>query len=97
MRRSNIYIKEDKNINNEVEKWCLEKGKDNRFHIVLAGYEGEYENLIKDGWRIHKWKSSGGYSTYSKKEEITRSKTNKYRERLFISPGCILTKQSKLF
>lgn len=89
MRSNNLYAKENKNINKEVEKWCFEKGKDKHFRIVLAGYEGEYENLVKGGWGTHKWVSSGGYSVCSKKGDSARSKSNRFKERLFISPGCL--------
>lgn len=82
-RDNNLYH-HDNDVTKEVETWCLERGKKESYRIVLAGYEGEYEVLEKEGWLIKTWKSQGGYSNQNKTKNL-----NRYRERLWFSPHCL--------
>lgn len=82
-RRKNMYHHDSLEIGKEVEKWALNRGRKPDYRIVVAGYEGEYQSLIDDGWLVYKWKANGGYSNRSRKNN------NRFRERLFISPYCV--------
>lgn len=84
-RDTGLYHKESTTVSLDVEKWCLERGNRPTSRIVCAGYEGEYLSLVNAGWVVVAWKAKGGYSNTGNNEQ---SKTNKRRERLFISPYC---------
>lgn len=66
-----------------VNRWCQRWGCDAAVRIVLAGYEGEHDNLVRDhGWTVEHWKPNGGYGNRTANYE------NKNRERLWVSPAC---------
>ena len=62
-------------ISAEVAAWCLVRGTDPAWHIVLAGYANEH-NL--SGWRQVEWKTRGRVS-------------GKHQEVLWLSPHCKAT------
>jgi DNA adenine methylase len=71
-------------VANDVRKWCIDRGKDKRYRIVLAGYEGEHEELLNHGWVAHAWTAGGGYSKTGHSENENRKK-----EILWVSPHCL--------
>lgn len=83
-RDTDIYHHDSVNIAADVLAWARERGKHESYRIVIAGYE-EYEPLIAEGWRVVKWKAMGGYGKISRKKQ----NTNRFRERLYISPHCL--------
>lgn len=70
--RSTIYLKDSHNLNQDIEKYCLEH--QDKMKIVLCGYEGEY-NL--PGWTKLKWPGNKGMA----------KNNNRYRERIWINVG----------
>lgn len=90
-RCQNIYYHDSITIVSDVQEWVLERGKLPSYRIVVAGYE-EYPKLIDNGWRIHHWKASGGYSNQAKNDD----ENNRHREVLYFSPHCI-NNQRRLF
>jgi hypothetical protein len=72
----------------DVEVWCLERGKNQNYRIVVAGYDDEYETLLDSGWIFEEWSATGGYSNAK-----LRGAKNRHRERLFISPYCLKEKK----
>lgn len=63
----------------EVERWCREHGKDERFRIIVAGLEGEYR---LGGWRrLHVDKRVGMARTSEARKRQTV-------EMLWVSPHC---------
>jgi len=84
-RCKNIYHYDSLEVAKEVEDWCLKRGDNPNYRIVVAGYDDEYGKLVSNGWRIIEWKASGGYAKLRKKG----TNNNRYRERLFISPYCV--------
>lgn len=90
-RTENLYGVDSLDVAADVRKYCLDRGGNKMYHIVLAGYAGEgHEELEKHGWEVVKWKSAGGYGNRSKK-----GKENTRKERLWLSPHC--QKQSRGF
>ena len=83
-RQYGIYHHDSLEVAKEVEDWCLKRGDNPNYRIVVAGYDDEYGKLVSNGWRIVEWKAHGGYANLRKKG----TNNNRYRERLFISPYC---------
>jgi DNA adenine methylase len=83
-RDQNLYDEESLMVAKDVEKWALERGANKDYRIICCGYEGEYPELIKNGWHVHKWSAAGGYS-----RKNTKGAENRHLERLFISPHCL--------
>jgi len=82
-RQYGVYRHDSLEVAKEVEDWCLKRGDNPNYRIVVAGYDGEHGKLVSNGWRIVEWKANGGYSNRSRKNN------NRFRERLFISPYCV--------
>ena len=85
-RSDDIYMVDDKDVAKRVKDFCIEFGNNPLYHIVAAGYE-EYEELLNYGWRIFKWKTSGGFSSFAR-GRLTNGKVNASRETLYFSPYC---------
>ena len=86
-RDESIYHCDSMTVAKDVETWCLDRGKNPNYRIVVAGYDDEYPSLITAGWRVHEWKSSGGYGNFG--DKASRGKINRHRERLIVSPNCL--------
>lgn len=84
MRDSGLYAVET-DCSRDVLEWCKENGNNPLLRIVLAGYEGEHNELESLGWKVESWKAGGGYANKSKKKE----NTNRNLERLWFSPHCL--------
>ncbi len=82
-----IYRVESADVAVGVSAWCAEHGADTRYRIVLAGYEGEHNDLERLGWRVEHWKAHGGLGNLAKGD--ARGKANAHRERLWYSPHCL--------
>ena len=84
-RDNNVYAQEDLVVAHAVREWCISNQEICK--IVLAGYSGEHEELEGRGWRVYSWSSGGG--TYGKSSGVnSRGKSNRHKERLWISPLC---------
>lgn len=84
-RDKNLYHTEDLTVAHKVREWCKEKGQNEKYRIVLAGYYEEHLELLDYGWRVIRWTANGGYGNTRKKSEYV----NRFREALFISPHCL--------
>lgn len=83
-REKNVYAIDSLMVASELSKFCLLKGGDSNWRIVLAGYNDAYPELLNAGWFVYCWKAQGGYSRKGKQGEI-----NKQKEALFFSPHCL--------
>lgn len=92
-RDQQIYYYDSVTVAKDVEKWCLERGKNPNYRIVVAGYDSEYLTLLDNGWTFEAWTTNGGYGNCGE----GKGKANKYRERLFISPYCVKKEELPLF
>jgi DNA adenine methylase len=85
-RTAELYNFDSGTIAHDVRRYCLERGGDPRFRIVLAGYTGEgHEELERHGWRRVAWRSVAGYNG---RTEAGRERAQ--RERLWCSPHSLL-------
>ena len=103
-RTEGLYACEDMAVSHAVRAWCLERGSDPRFRIVLAGYEGEHPGLVEAGWREVEWFAagflSGGMGNTAARREDGDATHQQKRERLWTSPHCLrpaVAAQSSLF
>lgn len=87
-RAANLYAHESKGVSGDVRAWAIEHGNDPDLRIVLCGYEGEH--AMPSSWRVVEWHTSGGYAS------AKRGVKNRFRERLWFSPACLL-RQKGLF
>jgi hypothetical protein len=85
-RTEGIYGADSLTVAADVQAWCREHGNDPKMRIVLAGYREEHLALLDSGWREHAWVAQGGYANQGK--EGGKCKKNRFREALFLSPGC---------
>ena len=93
-RTSGLYAVDCQRIAHDVREWALENGNNPLMRIVLSGYDIEHESL--DGWKSISWKSSGGYSLAGQ-DDSKGGRRNRIRERLWLSPHCIVTKEMSFF
>jgi DNA adenine methylase len=89
-RCEEIYDEESADVSTAVRKWALERGERPTYRIVIAGYEGEHDELEKYGWRVVTWKAQGGYGNMGK----AKGNENRKRERLWLSPHCLWEERS---
>ena len=82
--RTAVYANES-NCARDVLAWCKANGNDPALRIVLAGYDGEHNHLEQHGWRVHAWKTSGGFGG----GRGGRGDENASKERLWFSPHCV--------
>jgi len=86
--RDNVYDTDDYTVAKKVREWAIERGKKESYRIVIAGYDSEGEELLKEGWSEYKWNTGGGYSHIGNGEN-----NNRKRERLWFSPHCLSNQQ----
>ena len=82
--RSAVYANES-GCAADVRKWCADNGNKADLRIVLAGYDGEHNELEALGWRAHAWKAQGGFGNRSD----ATGRENAAKERLWFSPHCL--------
>ena len=82
--RAEVYAC-DNDVAGDVRKWCADNGDNPTMRIVLAGYDGEHNELEALGWKVKAWKARGGYGSQGDK----RGRDNAKRERLWLSPHCM--------
>jgi hypothetical protein len=79
-----VYGQENLTVAGDVRKWCIENGSNEKLRIALCGYDVEHGELEAHGWRVHAWKTAGGYSSQN-----SNGSANSKRERIWFSPACI--------
>ncbi|OGF47025.1 MAG: hypothetical protein A2231_03095 [Candidatus Firestonebacteria bacterium RIFOXYA2_FULL_40_8] len=80
-RDNSIYHVESTDVAHDVRKWAIPRGDKETYRIVIAGYEGEHNELEKYGWGKIGWTATRGYSS--------SDNDNRKKERLWCSPHCI--------
>ena len=83
-RTQGLYAEDDGDVNVAVRAWCKKNGANPKLRIVLCGYAGEHEVLLKHDWLCVPWKAGGGYGNQDGGENA-----NAHRERLWLSPHCV--------
>jgi DNA adenine methylase len=90
-RDDEIYTHDQVGVAAKAGKWALEHGRDPRMRIALCGFEGEHDQLAREGWSVVAWKSQGGYGNRR------AGNKNRDRERIWFSPHCLTLDQGELF
>jgi len=88
--RDNVYDTDDYTVARRVRGWAIERGKKESYRIVIAGYDLEGEELLKEGWMEYKWETRGGYGNCANGDN-----SNRKRERLWFSPHCLSEERYK--
>ena len=88
-RRNAQLYRIEASLTADIQAWCLRHGTQPQLRIALCGYDGEY---ALPGWRIHAWKTQGGYSNRGETANPNRTK-----ERIWLSPHCLQPNQLDLF
>lgn len=78
-----VVYAQDNNIFNDVCKWAIDNGNNEKLRIVLCGYEGSVQ--MPDDWKVFAWKTNGGLA--NKGDDQGRENSN--RERIWFSPHCL--------
>jgi DNA adenine methylase len=86
-RDADIYRCEDLSVAHRVREYCIERGANPRYRLVLCGYDGEHNELERHGWRVQAWKAGGGFGAFANGD--TQGKANAHRERIWFSPHCL--------
>lgn len=90
-RKNNIYSVDSMTVAHEVREWAKKRGDNENYRIIIAGYDGEHDELLNYGWTVESWKANGGYGNQGNGQ----GKENAKRERLWLSPYCL--KERDLF
>ena len=82
-----LYAESSEGVAEAVRAWCLTAPRELR--IILCGYDTEHDALLAHGWSVTEGKSGrgAGYSV---------NPANGRRERLWLSPACIGSRQPSL-
>jgi len=86
-RSADLYAEDGGSVAADVRAWCLAHGERPDYRIVVAGWDGEHDEvLVAAGWRAVAWYTkgflTGGYASQGKG-------SNNDRERLWLSPHCL--------
>ncbi|WP_302271897.1 DNA adenine methylase [Brachyspira aalborgi] len=87
-RRKSLYRIDSYSVAKEVNDFCVKNAYKKTYRIVIAGYEGEHNNLENYGYTKYYWKAQGGYGN------INSNYKNKNKERLWASYSCNVIRQS---
>lgn len=77
-------------ISAAVREWALEIGKHPLLRVALCGYVDEAHGDQLPGWECCEWRAGGGYNNLG-------DGSNRKRERIWFSPGCIPEVQPTLW
>ena len=90
-RTNNIYACDSMTVAHDVREWAKKRGDNKNYRIIIAGYDGEHDELLNYDWTVESWKANGGYGNQGNGQ----GKENAKRERLWLSPHCL--KERDLF
>ena len=76
-------------ISAQVREWCAANGDNKQLRIVICGHAGEHDDLLKIGWKLHKWTARKGYALTDEAKENSDSET------VWASPHCLHAKNSQ--
>ena len=76
-------------ISAQVREWCAANGDNKQLRIVICGHAGEHDDLLKIGWKLHKWTARKGYALTEEAKENSDSET------VWASPHCLHRKNDQ--
>jgi DNA adenine methylase len=77
-RTSGLYANDSLHVAHDVQRWAVANGENAKMRIALCGYEGEH--AMPNSWGCMPHVGPKGLGTKS---------SNRYRERIWFSPGCL--------
>lgn len=80
-----VYRVSEGSVGKEVVDFCIENGKNRQLRIAVCGYSETIE--IPSDWEEVPWKASIGFASQSALSE--KENKNRFRERIWFSPGCL--------
>ena len=87
-RVDGLYAVDSLDVAHAVREWCLANGDNERYRIVLAGFDGEHGTDLTDaGWREVEWFRKGFLSGGMGQQSDGGHQQD--RERLWLSPHCL--------
>lgn len=87
-RDTDLYDRDSPTVAADVRRYCLERGGNRMYRIVLCGLDDEHDELLAHGWTKETWKATGGYGN----QRADGTNNNRHLERLWISPHCLREK-----
>jgi len=84
-REDKLYRVET-NVFADVCNWAIDNSSNAKMRIAVCGYEGDFE--FPSTWESFNWKTTGGFSSFSKDEQ--RGKDNSKKETIWFNPNCLL-------
>jgi hypothetical protein len=92
VRADGLYAVDSTTVAHDVREWALRAGKNPKWRIVLAGFDGEHDDLDAHGWRVVEWFRAGflkgGMGNISAGDDEDAGH-QQHKERLWLSPGCL--------
>lgn len=87
--RASLYGRHETfDVATEVRQWAATRAHDPKWRIVCAGYAGEGDDLVADGWREIEWFKTGFLKGGMGNVDTTNGH-QQHRERLWLSPHCL--------
>ena len=98
-RTDNLYANDSLTVAHDVREWAIKAARNPKWRIVLAGFDGEHDELHeRHGWRVVEWYRPGflkGGMANQSDDEDGNAATNQHRERLWLSPHCLVAEAEK--
>lgn len=98
-RTDGLYAHDSLTVAHDVREWAIGAARNKKWRIVLAGFDGEHDELHeRHGWRCIEWYRAGflkGGMANQGKDDGEATGTAQHKERLWLSPGCLVTEKEK--
>ena len=99
-RTDGLYAHDSLSVAHDVREWAIGAAKNKKWRIVLAGFDGEHDELHeRHGWRVIEWYRAGflkgGMGNTAGTDEDGTVGHVQHKERLWLSPGCLVTAKER--
>ncbi len=99
-RTDGLYAHDSLTVAHDVREWAIKAAANRKWRIVLAGFDGEHDELHqRHGWRVVEWYRAGflkgGMGNTAGTDEDGTVGHVQHKERLWLSPGCLVTEKEK--
>jgi len=99
-RADGLYAHDSLSVAHDVREWAIGAAKNKKWRIVLAGFDGEHDELHeRHGWRCIEWYRAGflkgGMGNTAGTDEDGTVGHVQHKERLWLSPGCLATAKER--
>lgn len=86
-RYDGLYAADSLRVADEVREWCLRHTDTPWLRVVLAGFDGEHDDLETAGWTVYEW-FADGFLTGGMGNVSSDGGHQQHRERFWASPSC---------